>query len=180
MNRPNISTCAYHPKDMRATASTGQPLCRPQYLGDPGAAGSGCERCGYDIGNGWHDGQLVEIEIECPKCGREISVLSGYLSLRGFEYQEPGEAPTWINGYAWEIELGRDRYEKVSYRTLPGSGRSVKIEPQKHPETPKFELVCTDQRRCRFRRVVGLRRAGDAMVAAWRKGSHRVVAGIDL
>jgi hypothetical protein len=165
---------------MPASPSTDQPVCRPQYLDDPVADDSGCERCGYDISNGWHDGQIVEIEVECPKCGREISVLSGYLSLEGFEYEEPGEAPTWINGHAWEVGLGRDGYDKASYKTLPGSGRSVEIEAQKHPETRKFELVCTDQRRCRFRRVVGLQRASDAMVAAWRKGSHRVVAGIDL
>ena len=177
---------------MPDSSTSGQMLCRPQYLDDPTPTGRGCEHCGYDPLNGWHDGQIVEIEVECPKCHREIAVLSGFLSLARFEYEEPGKTRRWIDGYAWDIDIGRDGYDYRS-RKVPGTGRSVKVDPWRdvfhglrsradynEAETTKFELVCTDEDRCRFRRVVNLWRTSDAMVAAWRKGSHRIVAEIDL
>lgn len=124
-----------------------------------------CEHCGYDVGNGWHDGQIVEIEVECPRCRRDIACLSAYLSLQ--------------TSSAWEIGLGRDRYDAAAYKSVPGSGRSTEIDVQQHPQTRKFLLTCPGKR-CGYRRLVGYARAGDAMVKAWRARSHKVVAGIDL
>ena len=162
---------------MAALPSSSSPICQP--AGSPGDPLDpdyiACDACGGDALDGWHDQGIVEIQVECPNCHREIAVLSGYLSLAGFEYEEPGKAARWINGHAWEIALGRDFTKRA-----PHHRRSVRIEPLAAHETRKFELVCTDQHRCRFRRVVGLGRTSDAMVAAWRKRSHRIVAGIDL
>jgi hypothetical protein len=145
--------------------------CRPQYVTkQPDEASRpwemACEHCGYEISNGWHNGQIVEIEVECPNCRRDLAVLSAFVSLQG-------------DGFAWEVGLGRDRYDAAAYRTIPGAAQSANVSAQHEPETRKFVLVCPG-RRCGYRRVVGYGRVRDAIVRTWRTGVHRIVAGVDL
>src|SRR5437868_12914513 len=62
--------------------------------------------CGLGTDNGWHDGQTIDIQVTCPRCGREIALLSGDAHLEGFEYQELGHPSEWVDGYVSDLVLG--------------------------------------------------------------------------
>lgn len=121
----------------------------------------------------------MEIEVECPKCGRDIDVLSGYAHLGAVFWTGQEGDSEFVNGYVSEIALGRDwDSRKIRLELRPRQSAYIENGNAAH-ETQKWSLKCRG-RRCGFSRLVACRRVSDAMIAAWRKGSHRVVAGIDL
>jgi hypothetical protein len=163
-------------------------FCRPKWPDAKPLRGElTCERCGLGTDNGWHDGQTIDIQVTCPRCGREIAVLSGDAHLEGFEYQEVGHSPEWIDGYVSDLVLGHDWITKAK-----GTRHSAKVPDVMtlHDEqrrlllddgaTTKFVLVCPDERRCRYRRVVSYPRVSRALIKAWKRGVHKIVAGFDL
>jgi len=167
--------------------STAASFCRPKWPDAKVLKGELiCEKCGLSTDNGWHDGQTIDIQVFCPRCGREIAVLSGDAHLEGFEasWMRPRE---WLDGYVSDLVLGHDWIGKE----IKGNRHSVELpdlmrmssEERQRVDpgtTRKYVLVCPDERRCRYRRVVGYPRASAAMIKAWRKGSHKVIAGLDL
>ena len=134
----------------------------------------------------WHNGAAVEMQVVCGDCDQDMGCLSAYVTLDG-------------DGHASDIALGRDRPYNPG-RKMPGSDRSEESDDPRavdakfralQAERPgsfqspaqlrsrRFTLVCSS-RRCRFRQVVKYERAGAAMVAAWRRGSYKLVAGADI
>jgi hypothetical protein len=164
----------------------GSSFCRPKWPDARPLTGElTCERCGLGTDNGWHDGQTIDIQVTCPRCGREIAVLSGDAHLEGFEYREVGHPPEWIDGYVSDLVLGHDWDKKAKgarHSAQTPDLMTLHSAEQRLDEgtTTKFVLVCPDERRCRYRRVVSYPRASRAMISAWRRGSHKIVAGLDL
>jgi hypothetical protein len=125
--------------------------------------------------------------VFCPRCRREIAVLSGDVHLEGFEYQENGKPPEWIDGWTSDLALGHDWIGKKIKRDRHSAHTPdlVRISAADHARldrntTTKFVLVCPDERTCRYRRVVSYRRASRIVAKAWREGRHKLFADFDL
>lgn len=162
-------------------------LCQPARPdAKPLADESACERCGLGTDNGWHDGQTVNIQVACPRCRREIAVLSGDVHLEGFEFTYVGRPAEWIDGWVSDLTLGHDwdkntkgtRHSAITPDVMRLTAKELAKADMR--ETTKFVLVCPDERGCRYRRVVSYRRASDVIAKAWRKGTHKLIAGLDL
>ena len=116
----------------------------------------------------WTDGSIVEFEVKCGRCGRDITSLSAYVTLKD-------------DGFAWEIELGRD-YDHTQIRTgrsFPSS-KDQKFIDEHLMKNNRWTLVCPG-RRCGYRRtVLPFPTIERAMVRAWRNRTHALTLGIDF